>query len=157
KRPSAEQRRVREPVAIVPRLSRNFSLGENVVSQPGRGLRTPVRHHQRSQPQSSGWLAHHASGYDESVFLAEQNYARLARYADYIKPCPYNNCAGPRFAQYIRNIQSTVFRDSTPEEVLDLHYKILGYEGEATLDKLPTAGMSSDYLARETRRAIAEV
>jgi len=90
-------------------------------------------------------------------FRAEQDYARLARYADYIKPSTYNNCGGPRFAQYIRNIQSTVFRDCTPEEVLELHYKVLGYEDEPSLDKLPTAGLSADYVARETRRAIADV
>ena len=90
-------------------------------------------------------------------FRAEQDYARLARYADYIKPCAYNNCGGPRFAQYIRNVQSTVFRDCTPEEVLELHYKLLGNEGEASLDKLPTAGLSADYVSRETRRAIAAV
>jgi hypothetical protein len=90
-------------------------------------------------------------------YRAEQDYARLAHVSDYIKPCTYNNCAGPRFAQYIRNVQSTIFRDCTPEQVLDLHYKILGLEGEATLDKLPTTGLSADYVARETRRAIAEV
>jgi len=90
-------------------------------------------------------------------FRAEQDYARQTRYADYIKPSTYNNCGGPRFAQYIRNIQSTVFRDCTPEEVLELHYKVLGYEDEPSLDKLPTAGLSADYVARETRRAIADV
>ena len=90
-------------------------------------------------------------------YRADQNYARLAHVADFLKPCPYNNCAGPRFARYIRNVQSTFFRDSTPEEVLALHYKILGYEGEPSLDKLPTAGLSANYVGRETRRAIADV
>jgi len=74
-------------------------------------------------------------------YRAEQDYGRIAHYADFIKPCPYNNCAGPRFARYIRNVQSTIFRDATPEEVLELHYRILGYEGEASLGKLPKAGM----------------
>ena len=90
-------------------------------------------------------------------YRAEQNYARLAHVADFIKPCPYNNCAGPRFAQYIRNVQSTVFRDCTPEEVLDLHYKILGNEGEPSLERLPKAGLSAGYVGKETQRAIAEV
>lgn len=90
-------------------------------------------------------------------YQAEQDYARLATMADFIKPCAYNNCAGPRFAQYIRNVQSTVFRDLTPDAVLDLHYHLLGYEHEASLDKLPTAGMSAEYVARETRRALADV
>lgn len=90
-------------------------------------------------------------------FRAEQDFSRLAHAADFIKPCTYNNCGGPRFAQYIRNVQSTVFRDSTPDEVLELHYKILGLEGEVSLDKLPTAGLSADSVGSETRRAIREV
>lgn len=90
-------------------------------------------------------------------FRAEQDFSRLAKSADFIKPCTYNNCGGPRFAQYIRNVQSTVFRDSTAEEVLELHYKILGLEGEASLDKLPTTGLTAESVARETRRAIKEV
>jgi hypothetical protein len=90
-------------------------------------------------------------------YQAEQDYARLAKAADFIKPCPYNNCAGPRFAQYIRNVHSTVFCDLTADETLELHYRLLGLEHEATLDKLPTSGMSPKYVARETRRALAEV
>ncbi|HKV23622.1 MAG TPA: hypothetical protein VJN93_03435 [Candidatus Acidoferrum sp.] len=90
-------------------------------------------------------------------YQAEQDYARLAKNADFIKPCPYNNCAGPRFARYIRNIQSSVFRDFTPEEVLQLHYHLLRYEGEASLDQLPTAGMSAAYVGHETLRALQEV
>jgi hypothetical protein len=90
-------------------------------------------------------------------FRAEQDFSRLAKSADFIKPCTYNNCGGPRFAQYIRNVQSTVFRDSTADEVLELHYKILGLEGEASLDKLPTTGLTAESVARETRRAIKEV
>jgi hypothetical protein len=90
-------------------------------------------------------------------YQAEQDYSRLAKSADFLKPCPYNNCAGPRFARYIRNVQSTVFHDSTPEEVLALHYRLLGYAHEASLDQLPRAGMSAGYVARETRRALTEV
>ena len=58
--------------------------------------------------------------------------------ADFIKPSPYNNCAGPRLAQYIRNVQSTIFRDMAPEEVLQMTYKMMGLSDEPTLDKLPT-------------------
>jgi hypothetical protein len=90
-------------------------------------------------------------------YRAEQNYARLANSADFIKPCPYNNCAGPRFARYIRNVQSTVFRDLKPEEVLEFHYKVLGFEGEASLDKLPTTGLSANYVGKETQRALSDV
>jgi hypothetical protein len=90
-------------------------------------------------------------------YSADTNYARLVPFSDYLKPCPYNNCGGPRLAQYIRNVQSTVFRDLTPERVLDMHYAFFGYTGEASLDKLPTAGLSAETVAIETRRTIADV
>jgi hypothetical protein len=90
-------------------------------------------------------------------YQADQDFARIAKTADFLKPCAYNNCAGPRFARYIRNAQSTVFRDLTPDEVLEFHYRLLGYEHEASLDRLPTTGMSAQYVARETRRALAGV
>jgi hypothetical protein len=90
-------------------------------------------------------------------YQADQNYARLAHVSDYIKPSPYNNCAGPRLAQYVKNVQSTIFRDFTPDEVLEIHYKILHLQGEPGLDKLPTAGLSANYVGRETERALADV
>ena len=90
-------------------------------------------------------------------YRADQNYTRIAKVADFLKPCPYNNCAGPRFARYIHNVNSTVFRDLTGDEVLELHYRLLGHEHEPSLEKLPTSGMSAGYVARETRRALAEV
>ena len=90
-------------------------------------------------------------------YQADQDYSRIAKVADFLKPCPYNNCAGPRFAHYIRNVNSTVFHDMNADEVLELHYRLLGYEHEPSLEKLPTSGMSAGYVARETRRALAEV
>jgi hypothetical protein len=34
---------------------------------------------------------------------------------------------------------------------------LLGYQYEASLENLPTSGMSAEYVGRETRRALAEV
>ena len=90
-------------------------------------------------------------------YQADQDYSRIAKVADFLKPCPYNNCAGPRFAHYIRNVNSTVFRDLNADETLELHYRLLGYEHEPSLKELPTSGMSAEYVARETRRALAIV
>jgi hypothetical protein len=91
-------------------------------------------------------------------YRADQDYARIAKTTDFLKPSPYNNCGGPRFAQYIRNVQSTMFRDFSQQEVLAMHYKLLGYEGEeASLEKLPATGLTANYVARETKRAIADV
>jgi hypothetical protein len=38
-----------------------------------------------------------------------------------------------------------------------MHYKILGLQGEPSLDKLPTSGLSGESVGVETRRAIADV
>ena len=104
-----------------------------------------------------GWHIMHL-GTLSPFYRADQNFARLARAADFLKPCPYNNCGGPRFAQYVKNVQSTIFRDFTQQEVLALLYRMLGYEGEeANLDKLPAAGLTAKYVGRETARAIADV
>jgi hypothetical protein len=92
-----------------------------------------------------------------TFYGADTDYGRLARFADFIKPSTYNNCAGPRFARYVRNMQSTIFRDFTPEQVLELHYAMLGLEGEASLDQLPTVGFTAGYVETETRRAVADV
>jgi len=90
-------------------------------------------------------------------FRAEQKYAEFAKVADFLKVVLYNNCGGPRYAGYIDNIGSTIFRDLPKDDVLRLHNAWLNYGSEAPLDKLPTAGLSADYVARETKRAVADV
>ena len=90
-------------------------------------------------------------------YSADTNYARLVPFSDFLKPCQYNNCGGPRLAQYIRNVHSTVFRDMSPEQVLEMHYAFFGYTGEPTLKELPTAGLSARTVGIETRRAMDDV
>jgi hypothetical protein len=90
-------------------------------------------------------------------YRAEQDYQKLSPYADVLKICMYNNCAGPRMADYIDGVHSTIWHDAPAQSVLELYYNILGYQGEAPLDKLRTAGFSSDYVYRETKRALADV
>jgi hypothetical protein len=90
-------------------------------------------------------------------YRAEQDYRKLSQHADLLKICMYNNCAGPRMADYIDGVHSTIWHDAPAQSVLELYYNILGYQGEAPLDKLRTAGFSSDYVYRETKRALADI
>ncbi len=103
-----------------------------------------------------GWHIWHNNSFSP-FYRAEQDYGKLRQYSDFLKVVMYSNCGGPRLAQYVKNVQSTVFRDATPEETLNLHYRFLGYEGEPAFDRLPTDGLSANYVARETRRAVAGV
>ena len=90
-------------------------------------------------------------------FRAEQNYAEFAKVADFLKIVVYNNCGGARYTGYLNNLASGILHDVPPDEVWRLNNEWLGYENEASLDKLSTAGLSSDYVARETKRALADV
>lgn len=69
----------------------------------------------------------------------------------------YNNCGGERYANFIRNIGSTLFRDVPKEELLRFNNHLLNYGNEAKFDDLATAGLSPDYVFRETQRALAGV
>lgn len=90
-------------------------------------------------------------------FRAEQNYPEFAKVADYLKIVVYNNAGGPRYAGYLNNMAGGILHDVPKDEVWRLNNEWLGYENEAPLDKLPKAGLSADYVFRETKRALADV
>jgi hypothetical protein len=89
-------------------------------------------------------------------YQAEEDYSRTKDYADYLKLATYNNAAGPRLASYLDRLSATIFHDASPKDFLPFYYKIMNYQ-EAPYDQLHTTGLSADYVARETRRAIAGV
>jgi hypothetical protein len=103
-----------------------------------------------------GFHIEHVNSFNP-VFRAARSYADLAGMADFLKVVAYNNCGGERYANFIRNVGSTVFRDVPKDELLRLHNRLLDYGDEAPLEQLPAAGLSPDYVARETRRALAGV
>jgi len=103
-----------------------------------------------------GFHIWHANSFSPFV-RAEQNYAEFAKAADYLKIVLYNNCGGPRYARSTDNFAATVFRDIPADDVQQFFNQILGYGNEASHDKLPTAGLSADYVARETKRAVRDV
>ncbi|MBU6400679.1 MAG: twin-arginine translocation signal domain-containing protein [Verrucomicrobia bacterium] len=101
-----------------------------------------------------GFHIEHVNSFNP-VFRATRSYAELARLADFLKIVVYNNCGGERYAHFIHNVGSTVFRDVPPAELLEFNNHLLNYAHEAGLDQLPAAGLSPDYVFRETRRALA--
>ena len=103
-----------------------------------------------------GWHIWHNNSFSP-FFRAEQDYWKLRQTSDYLKVVMYNNCAGPRMAEYLKNVHSTIFADAKPQDGLALYYRVMGYGDEPSFDRLATSGLSSDYVARETRRAIAGV
>lgn len=103
-----------------------------------------------------GFHIEHVNSFNP-YFRATRSYADLASKADFLKVVAYNNCGGERYARFIRNVGSTVFRDVPPEELMRFNNHLLNYVNEASLDRLPAEGLSPDYVSRETHRALAGV
>jgi hypothetical protein len=103
-----------------------------------------------------GFHIEHVNSFNP-IFRATRSYQNLATKADFLKVVVYNNCGGERYANFIRNVGATVFRDVPRDELLRFNNHLLNYGDDAKLEDLATAGLSPDYVARETRRAIAGV
>src|SRR5205807_4734857 len=103
-----------------------------------------------------GFHIEHVNSFNP-IFRATRRYDDLAKKADFLKVVVYNNCGGERYANFIKNVGSTVFRDVPKEELMRFNNHLLNYGDEANLDELATAGLSADYVFRETQRAIAGV
>ena len=100
-----------------------------------------------------GFHIEHVNSFNP-IFRATRSYEDLATKSDFLKVVVYNNCGGERYANFIRNVGSTVFRDVPRDELLRFNNHLLNYEHEAPLDQLAAAGLSPDYVARETKRAL---
>jgi hypothetical protein len=95
------------------------------------------------------WPNHYMS----PILRAEQDLAELTPYHDFIKIALYNNCAGPRFASYIESVGQTMWGDVPPEELLQLHYRLMNYD-EAPYQRLRQTGLKRDFVHRESKRAV---
>ena len=100
-----------------------------------------------------GWHIWHNNSFSP-FYRAEQDYAEFRRYSDFLKVVMYNNCGGPRLASYVKGVSHTILGDFAPDAVLAWTYGAQNYSGPA-LDELPQRGLPAEYVARETRRAVA--
>lgn len=90
------------------------------------------------------------------IYRAEQDFAAMAPFTDYVKPVLYNNCAGERMISYLDSVGQNFQGDLTRAQALEFEYKVLNYN-EAPLDKLASAGFSADYVYRETKRTLDDL
>lgn len=87
-------------------------------------------------------------------YSAIEDYSKVKDYADFIKIATYSNAGGGRMVGFVNRLCSTVFADVPPRELLPVYYKMMNYQ-EKSFDEIAVGGLSVDYLARETKRAIA--
>jgi hypothetical protein len=103
-----------------------------------------------------GWHIWHNNSFSP-IYRAEQDLRRIAPYSDFLKIVIYHNCAGERMASYIKGVGETQYGDVPHDELLQFHYRVLGYADEETYEQIPRTGFSSDYVSRETKRARASL
>ena len=101
-----------------------------------------------------GWHIWHNNSFSP-IYRAEQDLKVIAPYSDFLKIVIYNNCGGERLAGYVEAVAPTQFGGVPPGELLEFHYRVLGYKDEGHIQQIPHTGLSSDYVLRETRRARA--
>jgi hypothetical protein len=128
-----------------------FDLGKHQILEQVYATVKGIR-----QDLQVGFHIEHVNSFNP-FYRATRSYEELAGRADFLKVVAYNTCGGERYAHFIRNIGSTVFRDVPLEELMRFNNHLLNYGNEASLEQLPTAGLSPDYVFRETQRAVSGV
>ena len=105
-----------------------------------------------------GWHVDHQPSSWDLVYRAELSYADMAPYSDFIKFIAYHDVLGPRIRWwYLDRFQKSILGELSLDESLNLYYDLFGYDKqvEPKVDDLEKAGLSPDYVFRETRRSVA--
>ena len=90
------------------------------------------------------------------LYRAEQDLAELAKCSDFFKVALYHNCGGPRMATYIDSVSETIYGDVSAQELLQFHYRVLGYSG-VPYGELRRGPIGGDYVYRESKRSVEGV
>ena len=83
-----------------------------------------------------GFHIEHVNSFNP-IFRATRRYDDLAQKADFLKVVVYNNCGGERYAHFIQNVGSTVFRDVPKDELLRFNNHLLNYGTERPSMRFP--------------------
>jgi hypothetical protein len=105
-----------------------------------------------NQTVQVGWHIYHTISWSP-FYRADQDYAKLSEFSDFLKIVAYDNAGGPRLYSFVQSISKAFFGDLTPEETYPVMLKLLDLD-EGDLESLPRTGLSADYVERETARAV---
>jgi hypothetical protein len=105
-----------------------------------------------------GWHVDHQPSSWDLVYRAEMSYEEMGAHSDFIKLILYHAVLGGRIRSwYLERFQSTILKELTLEQSLELYYVLFGYDPgmEPSVDDLRQQGFSPDYVHRETKRSVA--
>ncbi len=93
------------------------------------------------------------------LFRAAAEYGEMTDSNDFIKLILYHDIAGPRVMGKLDNLRDHILKELTAKQGLDLYYSVFGYDPaiEAGVNELAEAGLSPNYVYRETKRAVEGV
>ncbi len=113
------------------------------------------------------------------IYRAEQDYHPYTEFADFLKPALYDNPAGERMTSFVDSVTQNIYGDLSRQQMLDFEYSVMDFKEksyaqiigrsesdyQAQLADQPINGtprgpferFSSDYLYRETKRAVEVV
>lgn len=90
-------------------------------------------------------------------YRAALPYARMTPCSDFLKISTYQDILGPRLASRLQDGYCRhILRELSPQQALSLFYAVMGHDPqiEPPFDKLSDAGLSPEYVYRETKRAV---
>jgi hypothetical protein len=103
-----------------------------------------------------GWHVWHENSFSP-LYRAQNDFAAMTEWSDFVKPVLYHNCAGHRLRHHIDGLRHSLFRGISEQTVYDLVRESLGYDEAVPVESLPGRGLSVDYVRRETERTVAAV
>jgi hypothetical protein len=133
-----------------PELAAWEMLWTDSLRQTYRAIYQTVKSARASIPV--GWHIWHNNSFNP-IYRAEQDLQVLSEYSDFLKMVIYHNCGGERMASYIDSVGSTIYGDTPKQLLLDFEYSVMNYR-EKGYDQISSAGLSADYVYRETKRAM---
>jgi hypothetical protein len=93
------------------------------------------------------------------LYRAEQDYRLYTEYADFLKPALYDNPAGERMTSLVDSLTQNMFGDLSRQQMLEFEYSVMDLKEKSYAQIVGTprgrfAPLSSDYVYRETKRAV---
>jgi len=134
-------------------------------SSPGTGCstrQTPgavgyLFNREANSVESASGLPHRARQFVQPNFPRDPAIRRPCEQGGFSKSSVYNNCGGERYAHFIDNIGSTVFRDIPKSELKRSTIICSITPARQTWRSWPPLDSRPIYVARETQRAVAGV
>ena len=135
---------------------REWVRGNQLVPRRLRGLMRCI-----DESKELGYHADHWIAGRELFKRISFDYPTMAEIYDWVKPCVYHTCMGPRLDVTLTDLHKSIFADLSRKTLVELIYAVQGYDAanepsaeDLASGDLDRARMSPAYTYREIDRAV---